>query len=861
MEQSLVTNYQDLSVEDLELLEQRIHEFEPDEQQEILKLLDTFTEQKGYDEARQKFIPFVQSVWPDFIAGRHHHIMADAFERVAKGELKRLIISMPPRHPLRTDTPVLTSKGFKTIAEIEEGDYVYTEKGELTKVIGKSPMYKNRKLYRCETNDGGEPVWADGVHLWRAKPKDARVFKTYTTEQLYKLQERKGRMAVLPEYAAPKTSSSELPVGPYTLGAWLGDGCSHHVTITKPGEQGDIVRSNIEREGYATSDRATEGTFGVLGVQTILKSLGLMPEKFIPDVYMTADSGSKKELLKGLMDTDGNVTKGGQSFFNTSNEKLKNQIVELLCSLGIRAKPCECEAKIGDKSYGKYWRVACYAEGLATVPSKRDRMRRYRKTVNRLIKFTPDGVGDTQCIQVKDPDGLFLVGRGYIVSSNTKSEFGSWLLPSWFLGRYPKKKVMQLSNTQELASNFGEKVRDTLDMEKDETGSEVEEVYHKIFPETRLKAGNKSRHRWKTDQNGEYFAIGVNGRVTGRGADLLIIDDPHDEQEAKQAESNPEVFDSVFEWYTSGPRQRLQPGGAIIIIMTRWSKRDLAGRVLAKEKDRSDKDHGDRWEVIHLPAIIDEYTEHERSLWPEYWDLDTLRSTRAEIDVAKWNAQYQQEPTSRTGAIIKDIWWKDWLYDTPPSCSYIIQSWDTAFTKERRSDYSACTTWGIFTHEDEETGQPIDNIILLDAMKARMEFPQLKQQVQTNYQRFRPDTLIVEAKGSGISLIQELRAMGVPVEGAHFGRGTARQANDKIARANAVTSIFSSGRVWAPKNRRFADMVITECMDFPNGEHDDFVDSAVQAMLRFREGGFISTVEDEDEDEYATPPRRHISYY
>ena len=151
---------------------------------------------------------------------------------------------------------------------------------------------------------------------------------------------------------------------------------------------------------------------------------------------------------------------------------------------------------------------------------------------------------------------------------HTKSEFASFALPAWFLGNFPDKKVIQTSHTAELAVGFGRKVRNLVNSDE----------YKKVFEEVKLQQDSKAAGRWSTNKAGEYFAIGVGGAVTGKGADLLIIDDPHSEQEAKQG--NPEVYDAVYEWYTSGPRQRLQPGGSIIIVMTRWSKRDLTGQIL-----------------------------------------------------------------------------------------------------------------------------------------------------------------------------------------------------------------------------------------------------------------------------------------
>jgi predicted phage terminase large subunit-like protein len=710
---------------------------------------------------------------------------------------------------------------------------------------------------------------------------------------------------------------------------------------------------------------------------------------------------------------------------------------------------------------------------------------------------------------------------------HTKSEFASYLLPAWFLGKNPQKKVIQTSNTAELAVGFGRKVRNLVDSEQ----------YGKIFPNVGLRVDSKAAGRWATSHGGDYFAIGVGGTVTGKGADLLIIDDPHSEQEARLAQGDPTVFDSVYEWYTSGPRQRLQPGGAIIVVMcmtgetpvlmqdgtekhlrdirpgdivatfdkgrlsvskinnwrssgidaiykiqtqsgkilranerhpflvmnegvlewtrlkhlkagdllvslkdveghlsqkqspanvdhvaqktattektpmhriahwavtangkalnaalkgvanlwqavgfaptiiekntfqshlrkqtesavsktgmalllsntkqwlksaitfvtyagshqpaitpaltgvasfastiatkpakledcsamiatlrldtgrrqaflnelhrisdftadsieaitydgeeevfdvevdrtenfiangivshnTRWSDKDLTGRVL--------KSDSTEWEVIELPAIL----PSGGSLWPEFWALDELLALKEELPPYKWNAQYQQKPTGEEGALVKRDWWQMYEGDRAPPCEFIIQSWDTAYTKNQRSDYSACTTWGVF-HRDEDENDV--NIILLDAWKGKVEFPDLKQKAKELYDEWQPDSCIIEAKAAGAPLIFELRRMGVMVSDFTPTRG-----NDKFVRLNSVTDLFSSGKVWAP-DTRWASEVIEEFARFPNAEHDDLVDSGVQALMRFRQGGFLRLGSDE-EDEPMGLQRKRVYY-
>jgi predicted phage terminase large subunit-like protein len=419
---------------------------------------------------------------------------------------------------------------------------------------------------------------------------------------------------------------------------------------------------------------------------------------------------------------------------------------------------------------------------------------------------------------------------------HSKSEFASYLFPAWFLGKYPHKKVIQTSHTAELAVGFGRKVRNLVDTD----------VYKEIFPGVGLQSDSKAAGRWATNKGGDYFAIGVGGAVTGKGADILIIDDPHSEQEAALAEVNPEIYDKVYEWYTSGPRQRLQPGGAIIIVATRWSLRDLTGKVIKAEAQRG----GEGWEVIEFPAIL----PSGNPLWPEFWSLEELEALKEELPNSKWMAQYQQNPTSEGAAIVKREWWQIWDEDRPPPCEFVLMSWDTAFEKGNRADYSALTTWGVFYHPDE-TGKAQANIILLNAFRERMEFPRLKQVAIDQYKDWKPDGVIIEKKASGAPLIYELRAMGIPVQ-----EFTPSKGNDKISRLNAASDLFASGRVWAP-DTHWAEEVIDEVAAFPSGEHDDYVDSVSLAIMRFRQGGYVgSNLDEQVENEYAIR-RRAQGYY
>jgi predicted phage terminase large subunit-like protein len=406
---------------------------------------------------------------------------------------------------------------------------------------------------------------------------------------------------------------------------------------------------------------------------------------------------------------------------------------------------------------------------------------------------------------------------------HTKSEFASFLLPSWMVGRNPKLKIIQATHTGELAVRFGRKSKHLIDSDD----------YKKIF-DTTLQEDSKAAGRWETAQGGEYFAAGVGGAITGRGADLLIIDDPHSEQDAL----SPTALESAYEWYTSGPRQRLQPGGKIVLVMTRWSTKDLTAKLIQNQKEPK----SDQWHVVEFPALMD-----HGPVWPEYWNIEELEKVKASLPVGKWNAQWMQQPTSEEGAILKREWWNVYDKEDIPPLHHVIQSYDTAFLKKETADYSAITTWGVFYPNEDSPA----NLLLLDAIKGRYEFPELRRLALQQYDYWKPESVIVEAKASGLPLTYELRQMDIPV--INF---TPSKGNDKHARVNAVAPLFESGMIWAP-DQKFAEEVVEECAAFPNGDHDDLVDSTTQAIMRFRQGGLIGHPEDYIDEKKDPKPRTY----
>lgn len=423
-----------------------------------------------------------------------------------------------------------------------------------------------------------------------------------------------------------------------------------------------------------------------------------------------------------------------------------------------------------------------------------------------------------------------------------KSEFSSYLFPAYYLGKFPEKKIIMGTHTASLSEDYGRRVKNLVDSEE----------YKAIFPHTKVAEDQKAAGKWSTTDGGQYYAVGIGGSIAGRGADLFVIDDPHSEQDLKSGTKTP--FEAAWSWFQTGPLQRLMPNGAIIVIMTRWSEIDLTGQLIKHQMRNPD---ADKWEIVELPAIMYENTENEKSLWPQQWPLEQLQAKRAGMDPRFWQAQYMQNPTSEVAAVIKREAWKIWEGSTPPTCEYIIQSWDTAHETKTTSDYSACTTWGVWFNEEDNDNA---HIILLDAIKGRWAFPDLKKKAMEYYKEWKPDACLIEKKAAGAPLIQELRAMGIPISEFSPSRARVGQSNDKVVRLNAISDMFSSGRVWAP-DTRWAREVVEEVAAFPAGEHDDFVDTMTQALMRMRNGGFIRLPSDEPEEPTYFKSVRKAAYY
>jgi predicted phage terminase large subunit-like protein len=454
----------------------------------------------------------------------------------------------------------------------------------------------------------------------------------------------------------------------------------------------------------------------------------------------------------------------------------------------------------------------------------------------------------------------------FVPPRSSKSLIGSVYFPAWCIGRSPGLYVIEASHNTSLAVEFGRTVRDMTQMD----------IYKSIFPEVTLRSDNKSADNWKTTNGGRFKSAGVGTGIAGSGAHVGIIDDPLSEQDAWSQTAR----EKVNSWYPGGFRSRLMPKtGRVVLINTRWHEGDLSGVL---ETKMYEDPQSDQWEIIRIPALNDTrslalllegaeklkaqgYLPEDwpdpvlgETFWPApedyagyHWSSDELISTKHNLPSYQWNALYMQNPSAEDGGILKKSYWRIWKNPLPPECDIVIASVDTAFSQRERADYSAITIWGLFT----VLGR--NNLIMLSAKKGHWAYPDLRKNLMKSIDKYDPDTIIIENKASGMSLVQDLTMAGLPIFAFQPDR-------DKESRVHAITPIFAQGRVWVPAEKMYADEVIEECRQFPLGRHDDYVDTVSQALLWMRNGAYVVPPDnpwnDIDEDDIIERRAKRVYY-
>lgn len=744
---------------------------------------------------------------------RHHLLLIDALEEVDRGMWDLLLVMMPPgsAKALVLDTPIPTPSGWTTMGELRVGDKVFDERGVPCNVTWVSPVWKNRPVYSVKT-DCGDEIVADRDHEWLVRLCGKRpVFKIKETHELCKSRAKRPMIKRAAHLSLP---DADVPIDPYVLGVWLGDGSSAGVRITSSVDDQVWLRAEIERLGYKTSDSSCDTLFGILGIRGEMVNLGLINDpahntygkKHIPDAYMRGSYSQRLSLLQGLIDTDGTVCKNrGCATFCNTNKELAIQVRELVRTLGVKAGWAESPAMLNGKRCGTAYRVSFYHSEAARMPRKRALCRDQYRTPDTYIDVEPSGFADTVCIEVDSPSHLFLCGESMTPTHN--STYGSVAFASWYLGRHPNRCVIAASHTQELAERFGRRVRNIV-------GGDVHKA---VFPKSQLSVDSTAAGRWETSLGGEYFAAGVGGSVTGRRADLAIIDDPVKSREDADSQT---IREKQWAWWRDDMSTRLKPGAAVVLIMTRWHEDDLAGRMLADLKGTSQ-----RVRIISLPMEARESDPLGRNpgemLWPEWFTPQMLETAKREPRT--WSALYQQEPRPIGGGEFREEWVN--FYRSAPATGGRVILVDPASGKHKdRGDYTAM--WVIGTGQD-------GNHYVLDGVRDRLNLTERSQTLFDLVRRWRPNLVGYEQYGlqADIEFIRaEQERQQYRFRIIELGGGIKKE--DRIRR---LIPLFETGRIWMPEQliktcsdgvRRdiVDDFIEQEYLSFPVAAHDDSFD-------------------------------------
>lgn len=731
----------------------------------------------------------------------------------------RLIVTMAPQEgkALALDTPVPTPTGWTTMGDLRPGDRVIGGDGRPCFVTWKSPVWADRDCYAVTTGDG-ERIVADGAHEWVARLARRRSVRVVETVELARPRLKKAQILTAPNGLV--LPAADLPLDPYVFGVWLGDGNSDGPRITC--HPADIaIRDRFAAVGWPlrrlsefswtmTPDSYRRGTSPA---KAALRATGALGDKHIPAAYLRANRVQRLALLQGLIDSDGHVMPNGQVEFVSTSRRLAEGVRELVNTLGAKAVLTEGRATIDGRDCGATYRVRFYLADAAHLPRKAERCKDSSVASVRYVTVERCESVATVCIEVDSPDHTFLAGRTMLPTHNSTRVARDFVLAA--LIDDPDRRVVVASYNQSLANRNGRSIRRLIQGHP--------ELGLQIAPD------NGAANDWSiSGRDGGVFSVGVGGGLAGRPADLLIIDDPI--KDRKEADS--EAFRSqVWDWWTDVASARLAPGAPVVIIMTRWHEKDLAGRLLA-EPDSP-------WRCLNIPAQADHDPAKGQTdplgRQPGEFMVSARRRSTAQWEERKraagprsWQALYQGRPSPPGGRIFHRGTWR--YYDIPlwlvredgsrivTGMDDLIQSWDMTFKDSNGADYVVGQVWARRGAE----------AYLLDQVRGRWDFPETCRQFVALTARW-PQALLklIEDKANGPAVIAALRHQvpGIVPEEPH---------GSKIARAEAVSPFTAAKNVFlpAPELAPWVGDFVEEAAGFPTAEHDDQVDAATQALNR-----------------------------
>ena len=769
-------------------------------------------------------------------ASWHHRYICRKLDDFIAGKIPRLIINLPPRHgkQIADSYPVLTTSGWKSHGELTTDDHVFHPSGVPVRVLAKSrPIACNARVHL--TN--GEVIDCHMNHEWRLYDRSCAKWRTLETKDLTSCFSGERCKYQLPNIEPLIFEEIELPLDPYTLGAWLGDGSRTKACITHAKTDAATV-SKIVKNGYPISAVCVHGITGVITTYfsgprpnvsgklwTAIKHLELNKEKHIPEMYKYASVEQRLELLAGLIDTDGSVDKYGRVHFSNCNKRLINDVYELVAGLGMR--PGICEAAPCLSSSGIQGKQTTYVVGFQ--PTRDIPTALPRKKIKRFVTQRRVGIvrveriengEDGRCIQVDSPDGLYLIGKELVPTHN--SELVSVRLPAYILGKDPNAKIIASSYSDSLASAFNRQVQRVMESPE----------YGKIFPKSQLsdkpQAGGITRATRNSDtfeisgHKGIYKSAGVGTGITGFGISTGIIDDPVKNQE----EANSQTYrDKVWDWYTSTFYTRLEKGGKILVTQTRWHMDDLSGRLIQQMKTDPT---ADQWEVISLPAVrtdFDDSIDPRRlgdSLWPNKYDKKRMEMMRSTVGPRVWASLYQQNPVPEGGGLFKDTMFS--FGAMPDRFDYMFATMDTAYSEKKSADFTVCGIFGVVK----------DQLYWVDCFRRQMLASDVELHVEPfirKYLVYGFRALLVEPKGHGQFLNQKWAQKGLMIPGEQIVKEFfADRRTDKVERANNVVPHLTSRKVIINEHIAQKEDILAEVLSFPAARHDDCCDVLIDAL-------------------------------
>ncbi len=797
--------------------------------------------------AKRKLLEYNKYVWSGFEVNWHHELICQKVEDLIFGRMrkKNLMIFAPPRHgkALAYGTEVPTPSGFRLIESIQSGDYVIGSDGKPTKVVAVA-HWKNRECYRVTTDDR-HSVIVDGEHEWKVRlDRKHKAWSVRTTKHLAERTSPRNPMIGVSKFEG---QHQELPIAPYTLGVWLGDGSSCDGGITQHPDDQPFLEQRLAEDGFRFRYGRNKFRVGVLGLTKLLRLNGLLQNKHIPEIYFSASVEQRMRLLQGLMDSDGDVAKDGQCSFSNMNKGLIDQVAQLVNSLGAKAFVIQSKATTNGKDCGLCYRVLFYMAGCATLPRKAERTKDGTRTPNRYITIEKVGNHDTCCIQVEAEDSLYLCTRNYILTHN--SQICTRSAPSYFLGHFPDENVICCSYGADLSYK----------MSRDTSGMMLTQDFAQLFPETKIGVKNSGELNRKAvfrrdefevaGRRGGYRATGVGGGITGMGFHFGIIDDPF--KDAPQALSLSHR-DKVWDWYVTAFATRKMPGAKTLLIMTRWHNDDLAGRLLEHE--------GDQWEVVCLPGVsrLDQklHPNDPRAgkdgipLWPNRFGTDFHNGQRHLMGPHWYAAMYDQEPIPLgAGLFNTDMvgrFWEDNERIHIDGYEYLKHTFDygaavdLACTEDHRGDYTAIVFFRV---------GPRNEFVVDEVCRERVSVERLPQWILGQCARH-PNVrkIAVEADGFQKSAVREMRQL----KGMPSILEMKTSSRSKMERAIPAVTRMANKQVFIPlREPEWWKMFKNELSLFTGDEdkHDDMVDAFSHGVSLFslRRSGKVEGISSDPE--------------